>query len=182
MLLLGRLLVATPRLMDPNFSRTVILVLNHDKDGALGVVINRPSPMPVTQVLPTWTESVSSPKVVFGGGPVSPESALAVAVALGSGPNAGFHALAGSLGLVDLDADPGDVVPDLAGMRVFSGYAGWGAEQLEGEIAEGSWYVVEVVLGDVLSPAPETLWSEVLRRQPGELAYVATIPDDPSQN
>lgn len=178
----GQLLVATPRLMDPNFTRTVILVLNHDEDGALGVVINRPSPLSVAQVLPDWSDVVSHPPLVFGGGPVSPESALAVAVALGEGPSSGFQRVAPGYGLVDLDASPGQVVPDLAGIRVFSGYAGWGADQLEAEIEEGSWYVVPAAPGDVLSAEPETLWRRVLRRQPGELAYVSTFPDDPSMN
>jgi putative transcriptional regulator len=178
----GQLLVATPRLLDPNFRRTVILVLNHDEDGALGVVINRPSPLAVAQVLPDWSDAVALPPMVFGGGPVSPESALAVAVALGDGPPSGFQRVAPGYGLVDLDASPGEVVPDLAGLRVFSGYAGWGAEQVESEIEEGSWYVVTAAPGDLLSAEPETLWRRVLRRQPGELAYVSTFPDDPTQN
>ncbi len=98
----GQLLVATPRLMDPNFTRTVILVLNHDEDGALGVVINRPSPLAVAQVLPDWSDVVARPPMVFGGGPVSPDSALAVAVALGEGPPSGFQRVALGYGLVDL--------------------------------------------------------------------------------
>jgi putative transcriptional regulator len=178
----GQLLVATPRLQDPNFVRTVILVLNHDEDGALGVVINRPSPLEVARVLPDWSDAVSVPPMVFGGGPVSPESALAVAVALGEGPPSGFQRVAPGYGLVDLDASPDEVVPDLAGIRVFSGYAGWGADQLEEEIEEGSWYVVTAAPGDLLTSEPETLWRQVLRRQPGELAYVSTFPIDPTQN
>ena len=178
----GQLLVATPRLADPNFSRTVILVLNHDEDGALGVVINRPSPLAVAQVLPDWSDVVALPPMVFGGGPVAPDSALAVAIALGTGPAAGFQPVTATYGLVDLDASPGTVVPDLAGIRVFSGYAGWGAEQLESEIDEGSWYVVPAAPGDLLSAEPETLWRRVLRRQPGELAYVSTFPEDPAMN
>jgi putative transcriptional regulator len=182
MLLEGQLLVATPRLRDPNFVRTVIFVLNHDEDGALGVVINRPSSLTVAQVLPDWSDAVSRPSLVFGGGPVSPESALAVAVPLGEGPASGFQPVALGYGLVDLDASPGSVIPDLAGIRVFSGYAGWGADQLEGEIEEGSWYVVGAAPGDLLSAEPERLWRDVLRRQPGELAYVSTFPEDPTMN
>lgn len=178
----GQLLVATPRLVDPNFVRTVILVLNHDDDGALGVVINRPSMLAVAQVLPAWSEAVARPPFVFGGGPVAPDSALAVAVALGEGPAAGFQRVAAGYGLVDLEASPGDVVPDVAGIRVFSGYAGWGAEQLEAEIEEGSWYVVTGLPSDLLSDDPKTLWRRVLRRQPGELGYVSTFPDDPTHN
>jgi putative transcriptional regulator len=178
----GQLLVATPRLADPNFVRTVILLLNHDDDGALGVVINRPSLLPVAQVLPAWSGAVSQPPLVFGGGPVAPDSALAVAVALGDGPSAGFQRVAPGYGLVDLEAPPADVVPDVAGIRVFSGYAGWGSDQLEAEIEEGSWYVVAAVPGDLLSDEPKRLWRRVLRRQPGELAFVSTFPDDPMHN
>lgn len=178
----GQLLVATPRLADPNFARSVLLILNHDEDGALGVVINRPSELEVSEVLPGWAHAVARPPFVFGGGPVSRDSALCVAVALGAGPPAGFQRVAGSYGLVDLDAEPGEVIPDLAGLRVFSGYAGWGPGQLESEIEEGSWYVVASLPGDLVSAQPNRLWRHVLRRQPGELAYVATFPDNPSLN
>lgn len=178
----GRLLVATPRLLDPNFARTVILVLNHDDAGALGVVINRPSDLTVAEVLPVWSDAVALPRAIFSGGPVSRDSAIAVAVALGDGPPAGFQPVAAGYGLVDLDRQPADVVPDLAGLRVFSGYAGWGSDQLEAEIGEGSWYVVPAEPADLVSSEPQTLWRRVLRRQPGELAYVSTFPDDPGMN
>lgn len=178
----GQLLVATPRLIDPNFNRTVILILNHDEDGALGVVINRPSELAVADVLPTWYDAVAQPRTIFSGGPVGRDSAIAVAVPLGAGPSAGFQHVTTGYGLVDLDGQPGDVVPDLAGLRVFSGYAGWASDQLESEIAEGSWYVVTAAPTDLVSAEPERLWREVLRRQPGELAFVSTCPDDPALN
>jgi len=94
----------------------------------------------------------------------------------------GFKPMVDGFGLVDLDADPDLVATGLVGMRVFSGYAGWGAGQLESEIEEGSWYVVSANATDLLHPVPEGLWRGVLRRQSGELAYVATFPDDPTQN
>ena len=179
----GQLLVATPRLLDPNFTRTVILVLNHDEDGALGVVINRPSQLAVAQVLPDWSDVVTLPPMVFGGGPVVAGLGPRRRRRAGGGPPSGFQRVVRGYGLVDLDAvTRRSVVPDLAGIRVFSGYAGWGAEQLESEIEEGSWYVVPAAPGDLLSAEPETLWRRVLRRQPGELAYVSTFPDDPTQN
>ncbi|MDX6298395.1 MAG: putative transcriptional regulator [Nocardioidaceae bacterium] len=178
----GQLLVATPRLVDPNFARTVILVLNHDEDGALGVVINRPSDLAVADVLPVWSDAVALPPMVFGGGPVGRDSALAVAIALGGGPPSGFQRVAAGYGLVDLDAQPGDITPGVVGLRIFSGYAGWAAGQLEDEIGEGSWYVVSAAPGDLLSSEPQTLWRQVLRRQPGELAYLASFPDEPSMN
>ncbi len=178
----GQLLVATPRLMDPNFARTVLLVLNHDEDGALGVVINRPLELLVAEVLPVWSDAVAQPRTVFSGGPVGRDSAIAVAVALGDGPAAGFQPVAPGYGLIDLDGQPADVLPDLAGLRVFSGYAGWGPDQLESEIREGSWYVVAASPTDLVSSEPELLWRQVLRRQPGDLAYVSTFPDDPALN
>ena len=178
----GSLLVATPRLLDPNFARTVILVLNHDEDGAIGVVINRPSELSVADVLPTWSEAVTQPRTLFSGGPVGRDSAIAVAVPLGDGPAVGFQRVTAGYGLVDLDGSPGDVLPDLAGLRVFSGYAGWAPGQLEAEIAEGSWYVVPSLQSDLVTAEPEALWRLVLRRQAGELAYVSTFPEDPTHN
>jgi putative transcriptional regulator len=178
----GQLLIATPRLLDPNFSRTVVLLLDHDEDGALGVVLNRPSELPLVAVLPGWSEAVSEPAQLFSGGPVSPESAVAVGVRSGPDELTGFRPLTGDFGLIDLESEPGPLLEGLAGLRVFSGYAGWISEQLELEIREGSWYVVGATNGDLLHPDPETLWRGVLRRQPGDLAFVATFPDDPSMN
>jgi putative transcriptional regulator len=178
----GQLLVATPRLVEPTFARSVILMLDHDEDGALGVVINRPSTMPLEAVLPSWSAMVAGPAMLFSGGPVSPEAALAVAVAAADVDTESFKPLTGAFGLVDLDADPIDLGSDLIGVRVFSGYAGWSVGQLELEVMEGSWYVVPALTTDVFSPVPHELWRQVLRRQGGDLAYVATFPDDPTMN
>ena len=180
----GRLLVATPALLDPNFARSVVLLLDHDDDGTLGVILNRPSPVPVASVLPAWSDSAADPAVLFEGGPVSPDAALAVACVPqtdGAEP-IGFRRLFGSVGIVDLDTPVEVLAPGVTGLRVFAGYAGWGAGQLDDEIAEGSWYVVESVVRDAFSASPTGLWHEVLRRQPGELAWVSTRPLDPTQN
>jgi putative transcriptional regulator len=178
----GQLLVATPALLDPNFRRGVLLVLDHDTDGALAVVINRPSELPLEVVLPGWGAAVVEPPLLFVGGPVAADSALAVGLALGAGPDVGFKRLYGDYGLVDLDLPAESLLSDLVGVRVFSGYAGWGEGQLEAEISEGSWYVANAVPTDVLTPSPAGLWRDVLRRQPGELAFAATFPDDPNMN
>jgi len=181
----GRLLVATPRLDDPNFARSVVLLLDHDDDGALGVIISRPTTVPVADVLPGWSELVTGPDVLFSGGPVATDSALGVAVLNGSDEDdtpVGWRPLYPGAGLVDLDAPPELLAGVLTGMRVFAGYAGWGSGQLENEIAEGAWYVVPAETGDLLDPDAGGLWRRVLRRQPGELAFVATCPQDPSQN
>ncbi len=180
----GVLLVASPELLDPNFERTVVLLLDVDEDGALGVVLNRPSAVPVAEILPGWDDLVAAPDVLFRGGPVATDSALAVAQVTeseGEEP-VGFRRMFARTGVVDLDA-PTEILSDvLRGMRIFAGYAGWAAEQLEAEIEEGSWYVVPTVPGDLLAGEPEVLWTKVLRRQPGELAWVATRPVDPGLN
>lgn len=178
----GSLLVATPALVDPNFAHTVVLLLDLD-DGALGVILNRPSPVQVAEVLPGWEDVLAGPDVLFQGGPVATDSALAVAgVHPGDDEPVGFRRLFGHTGIVDLDAPAEILVPALSIMRVFAGYAGWGAGQLEAEIEEGSWYVLPAVPEDLFGNDPETLWARVLRRQPGELAWVSTRPLDPDMN
>jgi putative transcriptional regulator len=182
--LTGRLLVATPTLGDPNFSRTVIYVLDHDETGTLGVVVNRPTTVPVGEVLPDWQQYTTDPGVLFQGGPVALDSALGLAVLPGVGDDepVGWRRVVDGLGLVDLDAPPEVLVDGMAGLRIFAGYAGWGSGQLEDELAEGAWYVVPGLAGDAFTAAPEGLWRAVLRRQGGDLAFVSTYPDDPTQN
>ena len=177
------LLVATPALLDPNFVDTVVLLLDVDENGALGVVLNRPSAVPVGDVLSDWSEVVAEPGVLFHGGPVSTEGALAVGLLRDSvDAPVGFREVFGQLGIVDLDTPVELIDGSLYGMRIFAGYAGWGAQQLDGEIEEGSWYVVPGTPDDVFREDPARLWRDVLRRQPGELAWHSTRPVDPDLN
>lgn len=180
----GRLLVASPTLRDPNFARTVVLLLDHDDEGTLGVVLNRPTTVPVASVLPAWGDTVDDPPVLFDGGPVSADSALAVACVPEAGREdpVGFRRLFGPMGMVDLDTPQEVLAPAMTRMRVFAGYAGWGGGQLDVEIDEGSWYVVRAETADVFAPEPQDLWRQVLRRQHGPLAWVATMPSDPTRN
>lgn len=180
--LAGRLLVATPGLGDPNFRRTVVLLLRHDDDGALGVVLNRPVPVPTGDALPAWADAVTPPATLFQGGPVGLDGALGVVTLVPGGGGVVVDRLAGPFGLVDLDADPADGLPGVTGVRVFVGYAGWSADQLEAEVAAGDWYVLDARPGDVTTPEPDLLWRRVLRRQGGTLAIVSTFPEDPSLN
>ncbi|MFD5428983.1 YqgE/AlgH family protein [Streptomyces sp. NPDC127084] len=180
--LTGRLLVATPALADPNFDRAVVLLLDHDEEGSLGVVLNRPTPVVVGDILEPWASLAGEPGVVFQGGPVSLDSALGIAVIPGDEGPLGWRRVYGAIGLVDLEAPPELLASALGSLRIFAGYAGWGPGQLEDELTEGAWYVVESEPGDVSAPRPESLWRAVLRRQRGELAMVATYPDDPSLN
>ena len=179
----GRLLVAAPALVDPNFDHTVVLLLDVDENGALGVVLNRPSPVAVDEILGGWSDLVTRPEVLFQGGPVSTQGALAVAtLRTEDDVPVGFRAVDGRLGLVDLDTPIELLEGSLDGLRIFAGYAGWGAQQLDGEIEEGSWYVVPGQIPDVFRDDPAELWRDVLRRQPGELAWHSTRPFDPDLN
>jgi putative transcriptional regulator len=183
----GDLLVAAPALVDPNFARSVVLVLDIDEDGALGVILNRPSTVPVGEILPAWSRLAQPPDVLFQGGPVATDSALGVGASTtyGLDPNAepvGFRRLYDDVGIVDLDTPTEIAGPMLTRLRVFAGYAGWGEEQLRDEIASGSWYVVPSTSADLFGADPEGLWMRVLRRQPGELAWVSTRPLDPTLN
>jgi putative transcriptional regulator len=180
----GRLLVAAPVMQDPNFDHTVILVLEHGQEGALGIVLNRPTDADVFSALPRWESLAAEPTVIFVGGPVSPSAAICLARAADGGAweAEGWKPLFHGLGTVDLERDPEDLGMPVERMRVFAGYAGWGPGQLDDEIEEGAWFVLDALPGDALSAEPTTLWEAVLRRQGGQLAIVANFPSDPSLN
>jgi putative transcriptional regulator len=179
------LLVASPRLGDPNFTRTVVLVLDHGDHGALGVVLNRPTSFDVAEVLEPWhpVAEAAPPATVFRGGPVSPDAVIGLArAAPGSDPAGRWHAVLGPVGTVDLAVAPDDQPVAVSGVRLFAGYAGWTSGQLEAEIEEGGWFVVGAEPGDVFTHVPERLWHDTLRRQSGELGLLAAYPLHPSLN
>lgn len=185
--LAGSLLLASPALEDPTFAGAVVLLLDSDEAGALGVVVNRPLDVEVASVLPGWAPRCSDPQVVFRGGPVAPENALALGL-LGRVPAPedpepeGWRGVSGGLGLVDLDTAGRELTDALAALRVFAGYAGWGPGQLEGELALDAWIVVDALPGDAFSSAPGALWRAVLRRQQGRTSLLSTWVADPTLN
>jgi len=179
--LIGRLLLASPRLIDPNFFRTVVLVCGHDDEGAFGLVLNSPSDIAVGDHLPGWVERLRRPDVVFSGGPVQPDTAMGIGLKTTGAP-IGWSPVAGDVGLVDLTLPPGDVVGHIAALRVFSGYAGWGSGQLDAEIAGRDWVVAVSSPEDCFGDAPGGLWRAVLRRQEGGAALYAHFPLDPRDN
>lgn len=178
----GRLLLATPAIDAGPFLRSVVYLLDHDDDGALGVVVNHPMDSDVDEVLPHWGQLVNAPVCLFEGGPVAMDSALAIGVLDVAGqPPLGWHKMSGRVGLIDLDG-PIPHHGQLAGLRVFAGYAGWASGQLEEELDQGAWLVVDSAVDDLLSAQPEDLWRAVLRRQSGDLRLWATFPWDPGAN
>ena len=183
----GRLLVASLSLTEPTLARTVVLLLDHDADGSLGLVLNRPSEWPADDPLPVWSDYLVGPPVVFNGGPVSPEGVLALGASTRVfGQDAteyeGFRPVTARLGLVDLNQQPEEVSEVVRAVRIFAGYAGWSPGQLDVEIVEGAWYVVEGLSGDAFSDDPTGLWRSVLRRQPSELAFLTNLPADVEDN
>ena len=177
----GRLLVASPPLVDPNFDRTVVLMLEHGDDGGLGIVLNRRSETTVADVFPEWHELVSPPEVVFAGGPVSTDAVIALARRR-EGELDGFVQILDDLGTVDLAEDPLRIGASLVTLRVFAGYAGWTPGQLEAELEQGAWFVVAMEPDDPFVDAPEHLWRDVLRRQRGRLALFSNYPEDATVN
>jgi putative transcriptional regulator len=176
----GWLLVASPTLHDPNFRRTVILVGEHSDEGAMGLVLNRPSPVSVEEAVPPLASLVEDEDLVHVGGPVQPQ-AIVVLGEFESPEKAGSIVL-GSIGFlpatVEDDHDLG-VVPRV---RVFAGYSGWAPGQLEDEIDEDAWIVSAATPDDVFTDDPDGLWTQVLRRMGGRYALLATMPHDPGTN
>lgn len=166
----GRLLVAAPPLGDPNFDRAVVYVLQHNENGALGVVVNRVSTT-VDVDVQNWAPLLAPPAAVFSGGPVQPETVIAL------GRNG-----CGAIEPVDLERDPLLLDPTPLAVRLFHGYAGWGAQQLDGELEAGVWIVASADANDVFTDDPDGLWGRVLSRQPGRVAWLATVPADVSTN
>jgi putative transcriptional regulator len=173
----GSLLIAAPQLLDPNFRRTVVLVADHGEEGAMGVILNRPSGMTVADAAPDLEPLVGSGAPIFAGGPVQPTSGVVLAeVAESDEPVFGDVVLIPGLG------ELADVVDGAGSIRVFAGYAGWGPGQLDGELAREDWILEPAQADDVFTEDPEALWRSVLARKGGQYALVARMPDDPTLN
>ena len=176
----ARLLVATPELVESNFHRSVVLVLEHNDDGALGVVLNQPRLVSGGDAVPQWADRLAFPSRLHSGGPVSEDSVIGLALGPAGGID-GLSPLLGQLGVVDLHRSP-EELPDVEPVRLFAGYSGWSAGQLDAELLAGGWIVVDALPEDALTPSPEELWQAVLGRQPGLLGHLAGYPDDPRLN
>ncbi|MCH7584158.1 MAG: YqgE/AlgH family protein [Acidobacteria bacterium] len=162
----GQLLVAVPGMLDPNFDATVVYVFD-TTDGAAGLILNRPTDIPLSDVLPDLAEAAAAPEVVFHGGPVMVEHGLVLG------------ATQTEITVLDTEAASG---ADPKSVRVFAGYAGWETGQLEAEIAAGGWFTVDNSPADVLTGDPGGLWRAVFARQSGPLNRYRTYPDDPRLN
>lgn len=170
--LAGSVLVATPIITDPPFSRTVVALIEHDAEGAIGLIINLPSDLPVDRYLPEAAGGATSPAVIFVGGPVGTDSALGL---LRKESDAAIrHSPFPGVSIVD----PTD--PHIADgpIRVFGGFSGWGPRQLEAELSEGAWWTALAHVEDLFTSTPESLWEATVRRVQGRAPLYATFPDD----
>ena len=175
----GQLLVAGPGLQDPNFRRTVVLICEHTEDGALGLVINRSTTIAVTDAVPELGELLGEGSRLWSGGPVQPQSIVLLAEL--DDPPEDALMVVGDVALVLQGADLEELAADARRGRAFLGYAGWGPEQLEGELERGDWIVLTAEPDDAFGEEGDALWGEVLARQGGEYALLATMPPDHSR-
>jgi putative transcriptional regulator len=169
----GHLLIAAPSLFD-YFRRTVVLVIEHTHEGAMGVVLNRESETRVADAVPQLAGLADEGDLVRIGGPVAPQSVVALGE-FGDVSEAGM-AVVGQLGTLD----PESANESLGRMRVYAGYAGWSAGQLDGELEQDAWLVAPAHEDDPFSE--EDMWPRALERRGGEYRLLATMPPDPSQN
>lgn len=172
----GRFLVATPVIGGPPFDRAVVLVVEHDSTGAVGVIVNLPTEIDVLDVLPDLEAETVAPAVVFVGGPVSTDTA----VVLGRSTTGPFTMTAPGIGvgIVDLEDPP----THLDGVRVYAGYSGWSPGQLEAELEEGSWWILPASADAIFGEDIGDLWDRLVRSAPGAIRFHSTFPDDPSLN
>lgn len=171
----GRLLISSGGLFDPNFRHTVVLMGEHNADGALGVVLNRPLEVTVGEAVPPLASLVQPHEPLFQGGPVQPTSPVLLAEL--AHPELADILVFGTIGFlvgeVSADAKPG-----ILRARVFAGYAGWGPGQLEREMEQQSWILDLAREEDVFTGEPDRLWSRVLERKGPEYRHMARMPFD----
>jgi putative transcriptional regulator len=177
----GKLILAGPMLKDPNFDRTVVLITEHTEEGAMGLVLNRPSEATVGDAVPDLTWVTDPEDTVYVGGPVAPNGVIVLAE--WTDPGQAVVLVEDDLGFVPGDADDPDALTTaIRRARVYAGHAGWGPGQLEDELAEEAWIVEAPRREELFSDDAEGLWPAVLRRMGREFALLSTMPPDPSLN
>jgi putative transcriptional regulator len=175
----GQLLIASPTLVDPNFARTVVFVTEHNDEGAMGIVLNRPSETSVDSVVTELAE-IARDEPIYVGGPVQPEALVLLAEF--ADPEAAAWIVVADVGLASADVDLDELADAVRQGRVYAGYSGWGPGQLEAELEIDSWIVEPPLPAELFPDDPATLWSDVLARKGGQYALLARMPADPSQN
>jgi putative transcriptional regulator len=176
----GQLLVASPGMSDPTFARTVVAIANHDEDGALGIILSRPSETEVAEAVPELEGVVDPDDVVFVGGPVQPASIIVLAEF--TDPAEAAFLVVGAVGLVSERTGLDHLDAATVRRRVYAGYAGWGPGQLESELEREDWIVEPALTEDLFDDTPDELWGRVLSRKGGQFRLLARMPVDPTVN
>jgi putative transcriptional regulator len=167
-------------LQDPNFWRTVVLVVEHSDAGALGLVLNRPSESKVGEAVPQLTELTDAEDDVLVGGPVG-QSAVIVLADFEDPDEAALIAF-DSIGVLGGGETNEELGAGVRRAKIFAGHSGWGPGQLDGELERGDWILEPARYSDAFTTDPDVLWSVVLERKGGSYALVARMPEDPSLN
>jgi putative transcriptional regulator len=175
----GKLLIASPVLTDPNFARTVVLLTEHNDDGAMGIVLNRPSETAVGSVA-SELEEITGGEPVYVGGPVQPEALVLLAEF--TNLEAAAWVVVADVGLASAEVELADLPDSVRRGRVYAGYSGWGSGQLEAEMEVESWIVEPPLPPELFPDDPATLWHDVLARKGGQYSLIARMPADPSLN
>jgi putative transcriptional regulator len=176
----GHVLIAAPVLLDPNFRRTVVLILEHTPEGAVGLVLNRPSELVAGEAVPELCGLVGGADRVWVGGPVQPQAVIAMAEYTDGAPQE--RSVVGPIAPLEVESDLDAAAAHVSRVRVFAGYAGWGEGQLDGELEEDAWFTAPALPGDVFTDDHPTLWNRVLRRMGGHFKLVASMPEQPEMN
>jgi putative transcriptional regulator len=175
----GKLLIASPALVDPNFARTVVLMTEHNDEGAMGIVLNRPAETAARELLPVLQE-IAGEDPLFIGGPVQPQAVVLLAEF--SDPSAAAWIVVADVGLAAAETDIEELTPAVRRGRFYAGYSGWGPGQLEAELELDSWIVEPPLPNELFPDDPETLWHDVLERKGGQYTLISRMPEDPSVN
>jgi putative transcriptional regulator len=177
----GKLILASPVLQDPNFVRTVVLIAEHNEDGAMGLVLNRPATSTVAEAVPDLAWLTGGDEPVYVGGPVAETAVIVLAEFLR--PELAGALVEDDLGFIGNEADDAERLDGaVSRARVFAGHAGWGPGQLEAELSEEAWIVEPPQREEIFTDEPEGLWAAVLRRKGRRYALLSTMPPDPSLN
>ena len=174
----GKLLVSSPALVDPNFRKTVVLIAHHDEEGAMGLVLSRPSDVSASEAVPLLVGFDGAHDPVFVGGPVQPEAFMVLAEFDDVGQAAA--PVMDRIGFMPADAEPDDLA--IRRVRLFAGYSGWGGGQLEAELDEDSWIIVDAIPDDAFADDPDELWRTVVHRKGGPFGLMENMPYDPGLN
>ena len=174
----GKLLLSSPSLVDPNFRKTVVLIAHHDEDGAMGLVLSRPSEVSAAEAVPLLEGLPGAQGPVFVGGPVQPQAFMVLAEF--DDVEDSVAPIFDHVGFMSADAEP--EMLSIQRVRLFAGYAGWGAGQLEAELEEPAWIVVPAEPTDPFADDPDALWREAVARAGGSMSLMKSMPYDPGLN